>query len=160
MLLWLHWATGYADGLSQINNFHVISSSLSTAGNLNDTDITRLEEHGFEVIIDLRILQPGDVESEQVLQSGMAYLNVPVSTKNPDKAALASFLRTMKQNEGKKVLVHCRSNKRASAMTYLYQVIDQGEDEAVAWQHVLAISEPNETWQAFIETALAARPDL
>ena len=89
----------------------------------------------------------------------MTYFNVPVSSKNPDATVLTEFLQVMRENEGKKVLVHCRSNKRASAMTYLYQVIEQGEDEASAWQHVLAISEPNETWQTFIENALATRPD-
>ncbi len=153
-LLGLLATSGHAGDLLQIHNFHVVSSSLATAGTLEKADISVLAEQGFEVIIDLRYLQDGDLEPEIVVQSGMAYVNIPVSSKNPEYAVLADFLQAMQENGHKKVLVHCRSNKRASAMTFLYQVIEQGEDAGVAWQHVLAIGEPSETWQLYIDRAL------
>ncbi len=152
--------SGYAgEALEQINNFHRVSPNLSTAGQLEAPDIELLASQGYQVIVDLRELSENDPEPQRVEQAGMTYLNVPVSSKNPDQAMLTDFLQAMKESEGRKVLVHCRLNRRASAMTYLYQVVAQGENPDLAIQHVLAIGEPNETWQAFIDASLSNNID-
>jgi len=53
--------------------------------------------------------------------------------------------------------VQCSSNYRASAMTYLYQVVEEGASEEEAKQHVLEIWNPdnNETWTNFFEEVIA-----
>ena len=46
---------------------------------------------------------------------------------------------------------------RVSAFVYLYRVLRQGVDESTARNDLHRIWQPNPTWQAFIDTALAEK---
>jgi hypothetical protein len=62
----------------------------------------------------------------------------------------------MEANRARKVFVHCVVNYRVSAFMYLYRVLRLGVDPEDAIWDLRSIWEPDETWLAFINTALKA----
>ena len=63
-------------------------------------------------------------------------------------------MQQSKNNDGI-TLTHCRLNWRGAVFTYLYRVTQLNQPEELARQDMLAIWEPNDTWQSFIDTVLA-----
>jgi len=97
-------------------------------------------------------------EANAALAQGMGYAHVPVSWRSPSADELEVFLLTMASNPEKKILVHCSANYRASAMTYLYRVLDLGADPDKAMADIEVIWEPNETWRRFLDQSMQGNP--
>ncbi len=53
-----------------------------------------------------------------------------------------------------KVLVHCQINLRASAMVFLYRVVNLKEDPRVAYESVAGVWSPDGRWRRLIEDQL------
>lgn len=82
----------------------------------------------------------------------MDYHNIQVEWENPTVANFIDYVAFMESTPRPGVtLTHCKLNWRGAVFTYLYRVIRLQEDEAVAREDMLAIWQPNETWQHFIE---------
>jgi hypothetical protein len=62
----------------------------------------------------------------------------------------------MQRDPGKKTLLHCQANFRASAFGFLYRVLHEGVPIAEAKAEMNAVWEPNETWRQLIFDVLAA----
>lgn len=139
-----------------VMNFHRVNDRLATGGHLMGDGAAELKEQGVTVVISLRDDSPTD-EQRQFTEQGIEWINIPVEWRNPESADYARFSEVMAQHENDNVLVQCSSNYRASAMTYLYQVVAEGVSEEEAKQHVLAIWNPdnNETWTNFFEEVKA-----
>jgi hypothetical protein len=60
----------------------------------------------------------------------------------------------MQRLKGKKVLVHCQMNMRASALTFLYRTIHEKTDPAIAWGDVKPLWTPTNQWAEFIKAQL------
>lgn len=131
-------------------NFHRINDRLATGGHLMGEGAAALKEQGVTVVISLRDDSPTE-EQEQFAEQGIEWINIPVEWRNPESAEYVRFSEVMSQYEDEHVLVQCSSNNRASAMTYLYQTLEEGVSEDEAKEHVLAIWNPdnNETWTNF-----------
>jgi protein tyrosine phosphatase (PTP) superfamily phosphohydrolase (DUF442 family) len=86
----------------------------------------------------------------------MDYVHIPVVWENPTLEDLERFFTAMDALQGQKVFVHCILNMRVSCFVYLYRVIRQGVPEPRAREAMRKIWEPDVTWQAFIDEALAA----
>ena len=132
-----------------IRNYQVISDRLGTGGTLSAGAATWLAANGYQMIIDLRA-EFDETEANEALAVGAIYAHVPVSWRAPSADELETFLLVMTANPEKKILVHCSANYRASAMTYLYRVLELAADPEEAMADVQAIWEPNETWLSFI----------
>ena len=139
-----------------VQNYQVISDRLGTGGTLSADAATWLAANGYQMIIDLRVEFDAG-EANDALAQGMTYAHAPVSSQSPSAEELETFLLTMANNSEKKILVHCSSNRRASAMTYLYRVLERDADPEEAMADVRAIWEPNETWLRFLAQSITAR---
>lgn len=139
-----------------VMNFHRVNDRLATGGHLHESGAEALKEQGVTVVISLRDDSPTE-EQEQFTEQGIEWINIPVEWRNPESAEYARFSEVMSQYEDEHVLVQCSSNYRASAMTYLYQTLEEGVPEDQAKEHVLAIWNPddNETWTNFFEEVKA-----
>jgi hypothetical protein len=63
----------------------------------------------------------------------------------------------MRSHEGHgRTLVHCQLNLRASSLVFLYRVIERGEPADSAYDAVVAVWRPNETWRRFLRETLRA----
>ena len=136
-------------------NHHAVNDQLVTGGHFVGEGLAEIGEQGVEVVIDLRD-KPPKGQKEKLAAAGIEWVNVPVVWKSPLRQDFERFSAAMREHEGKKVLVQCQANYRASAMTYLYRVAVAGVPEAEARKDLNAIWEPEGRWQEYIEGILSS----
>jgi protein tyrosine phosphatase (PTP) superfamily phosphohydrolase (DUF442 family) len=148
-----------AKAITHIKNYLTISETLGTGGQPDAEELAALKAEGYATIINLdvgtsqRSLQG---EDHIVAQQGIDYVHIPVVWERPTLEDLERFFAAMDARQEQKIFVHCVLNMRVSCFVYLYRVIKQGVPEPQARKAMRKIWEPNATWQAFIEEALAA----
>lgn len=122
----------------------------------NQGHFETLKAMGVTKVIDLI---PGDRNEESSLMNelNLTYYNIQVEWENPTLKNFREYILTIKQfNKSEGItLTHCRLNWRGAVFTYLYRVTQLKESEELAKQEMLAIWEPNETWQDFIDAVIA-----
>jgi len=135
----------------QVNNSKMVSSGLPTKNHFE-----KLKSLGVNKVVDLI---PGDRSEQRSLMNAMqlTYHNIAVEWENPTLENFQDYVAIMQQYEQSDgvILTHCRLNWRGAVFTYLYQVTHLKTPEEKAKQVMLAIWQPNETWQRFIDDILA-----
>ncbi|MCG8378286.1 MAG: protein tyrosine phosphatase family protein [Proteobacteria bacterium] len=122
-----------------------------------------IKDSGIEIVINLaRADSPNAIinEAQIVQENEMHYIHIPVDFKKPDIADLELFFKAMDEHNDKNTLVHCAYNWRVSSFVYLYRIIKQGKDDETAKQDMLAIWQPDETWQTFIDECVSKAEQL
>ncbi|HJR82170.1 MAG TPA: protein tyrosine phosphatase family protein [Anaerolineales bacterium] len=142
-----------------IRNFLPFSEHLFTGGMPKAEQLTDAAQRGVELVINLAPHDALDAlpnEKELVTSLGMQYINIPVNWSTPTQDGLDRFLRAMDENEGKKILVHCQANFRASAFASLYRILRQGwkAEDAMEVMHTIWDEEDYPMWKLFIEETL------
>lgn len=113
---------------------------------------------GIEAVINLALPTSSNAlpgEAELVTAQGISYFQIPVEWESPQLDQLEQFFSLMTVLADRKLWVHCALNMRVSAFIYLYRRLVRAENETESSYPMREIWEPNETWQAFIDTALA-----
>ena len=146
--------------LSGIYNYRRLSDSLATSGQPSEEEFTRVAQAGFGVVVNLAV--QGDRNSlpderRTVESLGMVYEHIPVIWQRPTQADLTTFFAAMDRHAGRRIYVHCAANLRVSSFVLLYRVLRLGWRLEDALPDMEALWQPNDTWQAFIEDALAQR---
>ena len=139
---------------SQIHNFLQLSEQIGTGGQPTAEQFAHLQQAGYEVVINLALPDsPQALPDERAVveSQGMNYIQIPVEFDNPKLTDAELFLEAMAANENQQVFVHCVANMRVSAFMYVYRVLQQGVNEAVARQDLNKIWQPNQTWQSWID---------
>ena len=131
-------------------NYHAIDDQLATGGHFTDGGVEALLDRGLDVVIDLREEPPAGPR-DALEAAGVRWIHVPVSWKAPKPADFERFRRVLAQVRGERVLVQCAANYRASAMTYLYRVLEEQADEREARADMEAVWRPNRTWRAYMD---------
>ena len=142
-----------------IYNFLPLSENLFTAGMPTAGQLTDAAQRGVELVINLAPHEVSNAlpgETELVTSLGMQYLNIPVIWNTPTRDGLDRFMEVMDENIGKKILVHCQANFRATAFVALYRILRQGwgADEAIAGMQQIWDTEDYPIWKLFIEENL------
>lgn len=135
-----------------------ISPTLVTSGQPQADQLARLKALGFEAVIYLAPPTVPDAvanEAEIVRGQGLAYLNIPITFGQPGEDDLQAFIAALNGFKGRKVLVHCQVNMRASTMTFLYRVLAGKESPDLAFEAVSQVWSPNGVWRQLITTQLA-----
>lgn len=152
--------------LEEARNFHAISETLLTAGQVYPGQVPDLKEMGVEFVVNLAVADPerNSEEAYAVMSAGVSYLNIPVLWGAPTKDDLQFFFDTMDARGDRITLVHCFANFRASAFTYLYRVLREGVPEESARKDLMAVwseelFEKNPVWRDFIAEALSSRSE-
>lgn len=140
-----------------VMNYHRIDDQLLTGGHLLENGPAALAKEGVKVVIDLRDNSP-DGEQQRYAEHGIEWTNVPVVWSDPKAADFDKFREVMASHTGEHVMVQCAANYRASAMTYLYRVIEDDVPESEARKGITAVWDPNEyeTWNDYIDEIIAA----
>jgi protein tyrosine phosphatase (PTP) superfamily phosphohydrolase (DUF442 family) len=146
--------------MKDIYHYQFLSETLSSSGMPTVEQMKEVAEAGVQVVINLA---PHDVpnalpsERELVSSLGMEYVNIPVIWRTPERDALQQFLDTMDAHEGKKILVHCEANYRASAFVMIYRVLRLGwkREDAVPVMEKMWNPEDFPVWEKFIEESLS-----
>jgi len=140
--------------LEDIKNFNQVSKSLASAGMPSTSDLTLLNENGYQHVI---TLLPGNYQEEAstVEALGMSFDQIEVDWGNPKLKDFQRFVELMKKYKSDKSIVHCYLNYRASAFAYLYQVTQQGVSEEKAQGTMFKVWQPEDIWLSFINDVKA-----
>jgi protein tyrosine phosphatase (PTP) superfamily phosphohydrolase (DUF442 family) len=145
--------------IEAIKNYVALSGELATGGQPSEEQIQELAQAGFELVINLGLLDPRYCLADEaglVRSLGVEYYHIPVDFQAPTIEDLTRFFTAMQAAEGKRVFVHCAANYRVSSFVSLYGQAKLGWSSEQASAHVRRLWEPNEIWAAFIERARQA----
>lgn len=149
-------------GLLELFNYYEYSPMLASSGQPSKEQLPAVAAAGIEAVISLvPVTDPlayAD-EGELVSALGLGFVHIPVDWENPTQADADAFFAAMDKFAGKKILVHCYANARASAFTYLWRTLKAGHDKQDAYNTMVSIWDLNEgyelhqvpTWAAFVE---------
>ena len=145
--------------MKDIYHYQVLDENLSSSGMPTADQMKEVAEAGVQLVINLA---PHDApnaipdEGELVNSLGMEYINIPVTWRAPESEALTRFMKEMDAHAGKKILVHCEANYRASAFVMMYRVLRLGWNKADAIPVMEKMWNPEDfpVWEKFIQDQL------
>lgn len=145
------------DILKSIYRYRRMAPDLATAGQPLDEEFAVVAKAGFEVVINLALLdadysladEPGLVRS-----LGVQFEHIPVLWERPTLENLRDFFAIMDRHAGRNIFLHCAANMRASVFLALYRTLRLGWARDEAMTHVRDIWEPDVIWSDFIRQAL------
>lgn len=170
--VWIFWLTltvtsgsvaAQADllGLVNVNEY---SAQMASSGQPTRDQIADIKASGVQLVVNL--FPPGlpgtlKDEAELVNAAGMQYALIPVDWDKPSLDMLGQFFDLMDKNKGKKILVHCWLNSRASAFVYLHRTLIQNEPEKAEFARLVALWDYSKgyelawvrQWREFIDVA-------
>ena len=141
-------------------NLIVIDAKLTTAGQPSAEWLATLHDQGYEAVIYLAPPTVSDAVRDEpliVARQGLIWANLPIKFGSPADADYESFAGLLKALRGKKVLVHCQVNMRASTLTFLYRTLNEGTDPNLAWESVSKVWTPDGPWKALVLKRLHAQ---
>jgi protein tyrosine phosphatase (PTP) superfamily phosphohydrolase (DUF442 family) len=147
-------------GLEDIKNFIAVSDALGTAGQPSEVELRDVANAGFDVVVNLGLLDPRYCLADEAGLSaslGLDYHHIPVDFAAPQPEDLAQFFEVMDAAGDKRVFVHCAANFRVSAFVALYGEAKLGWSRERAVAHIRRVWEPNDTWRQFIAAARGGR---
>jgi protein tyrosine phosphatase (PTP) superfamily phosphohydrolase (DUF442 family) len=147
-----------AADLAAINNFRQYSPVFASAGQPTREQFQVLKDNGFERVVYIAFSNVGAAISDEdavVKGLGMEYLHVPVDFNQPLAADFYAFADSMQRAQGKKTLLHCQVNARATAFSFLYRVIYDELSVEQAKADMNTVWQPNAVWRDFIFAVLA-----
>jgi protein tyrosine phosphatase (PTP) superfamily phosphohydrolase (DUF442 family) len=136
--------------------FHAIGE-LGTAGQPSESQFQTVLEAGFEAVINLGLPTSTNAlagEGSIVSGLGMFYVHLPVDFKAPTSRDFCTFTGVMAALDGRRVFVHCATNKRVSVFVFLYRVLYERVVMADAEADLHEIWPPDEVWSRFIQNQL------
>ena len=134
-----------------------ISPLLVTSGQPPAAGLAGLAAQGFEAVIYLAPPTVSDAvkdEAQIVARQGLVFVNIPIGFENPTAKDFETFAGVLRGLAGRKVLVHCQVNMRASSMVFLYRAIVLQEDPRVAYDSVIKTWVPEGRWKRLIQDQL------
>jgi protein tyrosine phosphatase (PTP) superfamily phosphohydrolase (DUF442 family) len=141
--------------IEDTTNFLPLSEDLWSAGMPTADQIRDAARRGVQVIINLAMARSNRAlkgEAALVRSLGVEYANVPVVWDAPTTHDLQRFFELMDRHAGRKILVHCQANYRATAFIALYRVRRLGWEPAAALEDLRRVWNPDEypVWKEFI----------
>lgn len=134
-----------------------ISPALITAGQPTAKALAQLGAQGFQAVINLSPPTVSDAVADEAIiigKQGLVFINIPTRFDHPTEQNFLALSGALRALAGRKVLVHCQINQRASGMVFLHRVIAEKVDPQVAYKAVEEIWTPYGVWRAFIQTQL------
>jgi protein tyrosine phosphatase (PTP) superfamily phosphohydrolase (DUF442 family) len=139
--------------LGEIRNFVALTEALATAGQPTEAQLGELAENGFEVVINLGLLDPRYCLPDEAATAGalgLTYHHLPVDFKAPRVEDFVRFEALMTGASNRRTFVHCAANYRVSCFMALYGERHFGWSEERALAHVRGVWDPDPTWRAFM----------
>lgn len=114
-------------------NFGEVTPNLFRGGQPGADGLAALKKMGVEIVVDMRI-GPSQHEKSVANKLGMQYVSIPWHCPFPKDEAFAKFLHVIRDNQGKKIFVHCRLGDDRTGMAIAsYRMAMEGwsADEAM-----------------------------
>ncbi|MEO8305684.1 MAG: protein tyrosine phosphatase family protein [Betaproteobacteria bacterium] len=134
-----------------------ISPRLVTSGQPTAGALASLSALGFGAVIYLAPPTVSDAVKDEatiVARQGLVFVNIPINFEGPTEKDFETFAGVLGGLAGRKVLVHCQVNLRASSMVFLYRSIIAKDDPRVAYDSVTRVWAPDGPWKKLIQEQL------
>ncbi|MES2959350.1 MAG: protein tyrosine phosphatase family protein [Pseudomonadota bacterium] len=154
LLCGLAWAQAAA---LRAPNAVEISPRLVTSGQPSVEVLATLAASGFGAVVYLAPPTVSDAVRDEgliVARQGLVFVNIPMAFDNPTEQDFEAFAGALRGLAGRKVLVHCQINLRASTMVFLYRSIVGREDPRVAYEAVSRLWTPDGPWKRLVQLLL------
>lgn len=138
----------------EIKNFAQIDERLGTGGQPTETQLREIAEAGYEVVVNLGLLDPRYClpdEAGLAGSLGMEYHHIPVKFDAPTTEDFQEFLALMERCRTRKTFVHCAANYRVSSFVALYGQLRLGWTPQQADAHARRFWDLDGVWLGFIE---------
>ncbi len=150
--------------MKDIYHYQYLDENLSSSGMPTAGQMKEAAEAGVQLVINLAPHDSPNAisdEADLVKSLGMEYINIPVTWHAPEAEALTLFMDEMDAHAGKRILVHCEANYRASAFVMLYRVLRLGWNKVDAIPVMEKMWNPEDfpVWEQFIDEALKSNRD-
>lgn len=132
-----------------IENYYQYNSHLASGAQPSEAQIEALKEAGFEAVVNLSPVSTRNAitaEAAVVDNTGMTYVHFPVDCSHLQPHHYATFEGIVKGMKDKKIFVHCGGNIKSSCLIHMYDVLENGVDEAASLETLLKIHQPEEKW--------------
>ena len=132
-----------------IENYYQYNSHLASGAQPSEAQIEALKEAGFEAVVNLSPVSTRNAitaEAAVVDNTGMTYVHFPVDCSHLQPHHYATFEGIVKGMKDKKIFVHCGGNIKSSGLIHMYDVLENGVDEAASLETLLKIHQPEEKW--------------
>ncbi|MCY4181276.1 MAG: protein tyrosine phosphatase family protein [Gammaproteobacteria bacterium] len=149
----LHALEEIDPALAEIANFRQYSATFASAGQPTREQFQAVAENGFERVVYIAFTNNPNAlpDADLVVKGlGMEYTQIPVDFNDPRPSEYYAFADAMVRNEGRKTLLHCQVNYRATAFSFLHRVLNENIPVAEAKADMNSVWQPNETWRDFI----------
>ncbi|TLD43206.1 MAG: Zn-dependent hydrolase [Candidatus Jettenia ecosi] len=109
-----------------------ISEDITSSRQPSQEEIKKLPQQGFKSVVNLRASEEEDMpfspqeEGEFVRESGMEYLNIPISPKEGPKSEQVDQFRSETEHLPKPIFIHCHTGKRSGALAMIYLALKEG----------------------------------
>ena len=134
-----------------------IDAHLVTSGQPSAKGLRGLRSQGFDAVIYLApsTVQDAIADEPSILRAqGIEFVHIPIPFNAPDESHFLAVADALGRLRGRKVLVHCQVNLRASSMVFLYRAIVEKQDPARAYEAVARVWSPEGPWKVLIATEL------
>jgi len=135
-----------------------IDDHLVTSGQPTPASLKHLRAEGFEAVVYLAPFSVPDAVADepQILRGqDIEFVHVPIRFDAPTAADVQAVGAALERLKGRRTLVHCQVNMRASTMTFLYRVLQRGESPQAAWSDVTKVWVPRGPWQRLVNSELS-----
>ena len=142
-----------AEDVGEIFNYYEYSDEFASAGQPTAAQLEAVRDAGFERVMYIAFSDQSRSlanEDRLVKDLGMEYVHIPVDWEAPTASEFYLFAGAMQRSPGKKTLLHCQANYRASAFAFLYRVLFEKVPVAQAKEDMNAVWTPNDTWRELI----------
>ena len=142
-----------AAAVEDIVNYREYSAQLSSAGQPTADQLAAVGRAGFERVVYLAFSDNEHSLPNQdrlVKELGMEYVHIPVDWDAPSKSDFYLFAGALQRAPAAKTLVHCQANFRATAFSFLYQVLYLDVPITEAKDAMNSVWVPNATWRNLI----------
>jgi tyrosine-protein phosphatase SIW14 len=114
--------------LPGVPNAGKVSDSLYRGAQPRDAGYQQLQRLGVSIVIDLRSTASEQAAEQRAVESlGMQHVGIPSSGFfSPSDEQVATFLKLLRDNQGKKTFVHCYfGDDRTGVMVAAYRIAEQ-----------------------------------
>ena len=135
-----------------------ITPLLVTSGQPSSHALAKLGEMGFQAVVYLAPSSVPDAvknEPELLAAQSIEFIHIPIPFNAPEEGHAVAVSAALQRLQGRKVLVHCQVNLRASSMVFLHRVLYGKEDPARAYEAVARVWSPGGAWRTLLVGQLA-----
>jgi uncharacterized protein (TIGR01244 family) len=121
--------------IEKIYNYRKVNDQFVTSGQPTEEQFQTIANEGFQAVINLATSSSENAlanEAGLVREQGMEYYHIPVEWGQPQGKDFEAFDQILSQLDGRKTLIHCAANFRATAFYALYALKRLGWSEAQA----------------------------